>query len=334
MFGDQSESPSNAANLYTNEAKCELLRDQLETLWSNFKHTRSTKLRHYEKMFECDASPGDDEDKQPPSPKTKRIHLCGYLVLSDNEPFLTDCLMSHLDAEYELTSADLISAARHGQSELTLHNLRGRVDSFDSPSRQALLEPGDDVYGNFLEILFGRLVRCNHHEQELRLRRLFFEAVVMHAAKMTCSANLLNLFLSNNHHVKQKLLDVYFPCLFFMTKTFDIFKGEKHTCRFGMLTAWFAKNFLSVHSDDVLLSRLKVDLVLLEFYGRRQQQQRKTRVHPGFNFKFELRLKELARRSFASVYLTYSRAYTPLLNAVGDSLRNYILYFNEIKNLF
>ena len=80
-----------------------------------------------------------------------------------------------------------------------------------SETTSQLLEPVDDIYGNYLEILFCRLVRCTHREQETRLRRLFFESIVLKCGKMTCSANMLNLFLTNDQYVHDKLVNKYFP---------------------------------------------------------------------------------------------------------------------------
>jgi hypothetical protein len=324
LFNDSNEYESNSELTCNKESKILILEKQLENLWLNFENSAKKKLTNYEKIFDSDSLLNEDASQE--QKQKKRIHLCGYLILSDNEPFITNCLINNLKEDYKLTSADLISVAKNGQSELTLHNLLLNLE-FNSTPQNYLLEADDEVYGNFLEIIFCRLVRCNNQEQELRLRRLFFEAIILNNAKMTCSTNLLNLFLSNNHYVKQKLAEKYFPCLFYLSKTFSIFKNEMHMKRFRMLVKWFSKNFLCILDD---LSDTRLDLILFELYGDRHKQL----SQQGFKIDFELKLKKLARNSFVDVYLAHPMLYSPFLNTISDSLRKFILYFNEIKSLF
>jgi hypothetical protein len=323
IFNNLNDDDLSADITSNKESKILILESELEKLWLNFENSAKKKLTNYDRMFE------NSEPSQTPK-QTKRIHLCGYLILSDNEPFITNCLINNLKEDYKLTSADLISVAKNGQSELTLHNLLLNLE-FNSSPQTFLLEPDDEVYGNFLEIIFCRLVRCNNQEQELRLRRLFFEAIILNNAKMTCSTNLLNLFLSNNHFVKQKLIEKYFPCLFYLSKSFNLFKNETHMKRFRMLVEWFAKNILCIHEEN--LSEPKIDLILHEFCANKHKFKSQLNESSS-RLKFDLRLKELARNTFAEVYLTNSASYNTFLNAINDSLRKFILYFNEIKSLF
>ena len=329
-----AQSEVNINLLSSKESKIEVLENELNKLWSNFEYATRKKLTNYDKMFAADSITSEKSsnntsathDDQEKGKQLKRLHLCGYLILSDNEPFITNCLLNNLRESYTLTSGDLISVAKNGTSELTLHNLISNLE-FNSENEINLLEPLDDLYGNFVEILFCRLVRCNNIEQESRLRRLFFEAVILKSAKMTCSTNLLNLFLSNSHHVKQKLLDAYFPCLFYLSNSFDLFKNEIHSKRFQLLTKWFAKMCMCISDDHAA-----IDVILFEFYANRLRV--KVSQTALFNVTFEMRLKELARNSFAKVYRKHARAYNPFLNAISDSLRHFILYGNEIKSLF
>ena len=126
-----------------------------------------------------------------------------------------------------------------------------KFDHENDKSTSELLKPNDDIYGNFLEILFCRLVRCTNQEQELRLKRLFFESILLKNAKLTCSTNMLNLFLTNNQEIKQKLINKYFPCLFYMSNSFSLFQSDLHEKRFTMLTNWLTKQLFFTKSTII-----------------------------------------------------------------------------------
>jgi hypothetical protein len=343
LFGTNASGGS--LNAACTKSKIELIESDFRKLWLSYEYTMKKKLANYEKMFAADETHKTDAASFTSSYNSgrKRIHLGGYLVINDNEPFMISSFMELAKNKYSLTNGDLISAAKNCISELTLYYLMGSVDFSHNVE---LLRAQDDVYGNFVEIIFCRLVRCSNLEQELRLRRLFIELIVLKNAKMTCSANLINLFVSNSQHVKQKLLDVYFPCLFYLSNSFNLFLTRQDEIKFRVLVNWFVRyclfgehldlmpSFVSSSrlntSSPILVSSLthkQIDLIIFEFYANKSIKKK-------FSFNFDLSLKELSRNSFMKVYLNFSQTYADILNAISDPVRQFIFYFNEIKGLF
>ena len=338
LFSTNAVSGGNL-NAVCTKSKIELIESEFRKLWLSCEYTMKKKLANYERMFAADETHKTDTAASFTSGYNsgrKRIHLGGYLVINDNEPFMISSFMELAKNKYNLTNGDLISAAKNCISELTLYYLMGSVDFSQNVE---LLRAQDDVYGNFMEIIFCRLVRCNNLEQELRLRRLFIELIVLKNAKMTCSANLINLFVSNSQHVKQKLLDIYFPCLFYLSNSFNLFLTRQDEFKFRALVNWFVRYCLfgehldlmpSFGSSSILVSSLtqkQIDLIIFEFYANKSIKKK-------FSFNFDLSLKELSRNSFMKVYLNFSQTYADILNAISDPVRQFIFYFNEIRSLF
>lgn len=126
---------------------------------------------------------------------SRQVYVHEWSPFFVGEPILVKNL---LDAEpYTVTNADLIRAARDSFSELTIHFLLNRVDSF-AESRHSLLMPEAVGDGNFMEHLFVRMVREKQRESRFALRRLFLDALVNKDARMTCSRTLLDLFLNED----------------------------------------------------------------------------------------------------------------------------------------
>jgi len=306
-------------------------------IWSDLEIKTKRKLTNYDKIFaanEYKEEEEDDENKYNENQtylNVKRFYLGRYLVYAESEPFLVRSLLDSFNDTYAITHSDLIQAAKSEISELSIYYLLNHLKSFNSCDY--LLEPEDDLYGNFLEILFCRMVKCQDHEKELRLRLLFFEAIILKNAKMTCSTNLLNLFVTNSQYVNKRLLNIYFPCLFYLTNTFLQFKNQYHKQRFQILLNWFVKTCLFDELTDVMASYLnnlndkQTELILFEYYSKKILNRK-------FSLNFDFTLQELARNAFMKLYS--SRANGPnfeFLDAICDSARHFIFYFNEIKSL-
>ena len=179
------------------------------------------------------------------------------------------------------------------------------------------------------------MVRSEEYEKELRLRRLFFEAVVIKDAKMTCSTNLLNLFMNKNEMVQKKLLNVYFPVLFYLSNSFPLFINEFHYQRFKILCNWFAKNRILTDEETKLpsiftldLSPQQIDSFIFEFYSFKSTNDDK------FTINFDQSLKEMSRNTFMKIFTRQNGNNFRFINSVSDSAREFIFYFNEIKSLF
>lgn len=299
-------------------------------IWLDLETKTKKKLSSYDKIFA--ATEYNLESEKITSLNMKRFYLGRYLVYAESEPFLVNSLLQSFKNSYKLTSSDLIQAAKSEISELSIHYLLANLNDFSSFDH--LLEPDDDLYGNFLEIIFCRLVKCTDMDKELRLRLLFFEAIILKNAKMTCSTNLLNLFVTNSQHVQKRLLNIYFPCLFYLINTFLQFKTELHKERFQLLLDWFVKNCLFADESNEIrlyvqtLNAQQLEMIIFEFYSKKMLKQK-------FNFNFDFTLQELARNSFMKVFVN-DRNGTDynFVNLICDSARYFIFYFNELRSLF
>jgi hypothetical protein len=263
--------------------------------------------------------------------------------------------VSRPDAAYSLTRDDLISVAKSSMSELTFYYVLASLD-FEQASNWWLLAPGDDTYGNFVEILFCRLVKGlnSNHEQEVRLRRLFFEMIVVKNAKMTCSLNMLSLFLTQNQFTKQRLVEFYFPVLFYMASSFDLFHSELYKNRFDSLVAWLFNSTIrfEVFSESSLklqatspLSQENIEYMLFQYYSMSATAATVMAVDGedtsrpdgdlAQHFKVNLSLKELSRNQFVKAYAKSQNVCEHrILNLVSEATRRFIFYFNDMKHLF
>ena len=93
IFNDSNEYESNSELECNKGSKILILEKQLENLWLNLENSAKKKLTNYEKIFDSDSLLNEDASQA--QKQKKRIHLCGYLILSDNEPFITNCLISN-----------------------------------------------------------------------------------------------------------------------------------------------------------------------------------------------------------------------------------------------
>lgn len=302
----------------------------LRSEWTTAEKGVQSKLVEFSNFFEPQDESGDtDRDliKSASSiSSSKRVYLGRYFLIRDSEPLLVKTFIENLKDTYVVTKHDLISAAKNASSELTLYYLLSNLEF--NKQNSDLLESLDDLYGNFLEILFCRLVKCNNRDQELRLRRLFMEAVVLKNAKMTCSTNLLSLFVTNNQFIKKRLLNVYFPCLFYLSNSFHLFQSNVHRDRFQMLVSWVFKClFKNQHKCGE--DKHKIDLILFEYYSMKSNNFSVRKI----DFNFDFSLKDLARNAFMKVYLDHANKFK-FIDLINDSNRRFLFYFKEIKNLF
>jgi hypothetical protein len=329
---------TNQPNSHLNSI--EHLSQEIGALWLDMEQLIKKNLNSFDSLFAAD---NEQQKCMITSTLTKRVYLGHYLVLNESEPFLVNELISNSRETYKLTNRDLISVAKNGSSELTLYYLLNNLqfDHENDKTTSELLKPNDDVYGNFLEILFCRLVRCTNKEQELRLKRLFFESILLKNAKLTCSTNMLNLFLTNNQDIKHRLINKYFPCLFYLSNSFALFQTNLHQKRFTMLTNWLAKQLFfsksAIYASNLstmfqfdTLSKQQIEMILFEYYKKRCLLKANQQINLS---PFEFSLKELARISFLKVYLKHDKTYLDFINEINESTRQFILCFNEIKYL-
>jgi hypothetical protein len=333
------------------------LQNDLDVFWINFEINLNKRMSSNEKYFLSDETFVSIQEQQQNENSTskcsktmKRINLGRYLVYCESEPFLIETLIENL-AEVDpdrvkLSNHELILAAKNSICELTIYYLLRNLN-FDEPQNHDLLEPIDDVYGNFMEILLCRSIKCANVEQEQRLRRLFIETIVLKNAKMTCTTNLLYLFLTTNKYIRKRLLHFYFPCLFYLSNSFNLFINETHKKRFNMLFKWFLSNVLLVeeqhHSQacsllaerSSILNNQQIDLLVYEHYA--------TRFNNLAARHSLTSLKELARNSFMKVFSTetalqnstgsYYTHSLDVVNLVNESLRQFLFCSHEIKHL-
>lgn len=266
-----------------------------------------------------------------------------YYIIDDSEPYIIKKFIE--TKEYKVTQTDLISVAHSSLSELTFYYLLAGLD-FENAQNWPLLVAGDDHCGNFVEILFCRLVRGSNAnpEQEIRLRRLFFEMIILNNAKLSCSLNMLSLFMTQNQFTKQRLIEFYFPALFYLAKSVNLFPSDVYKNRFELLTSWLFQSTIQVElaSCGLLnagpMSKEQIELVISQYYSYlppslipdtsdNKSQQVVT--------KFRVNLREMSRDVFMRSYLTRGKpSEDKLLNLISESTRRFIFYMNEIKNLF
>jgi hypothetical protein len=324
-----------------------IIKESLNNDWSQLESYLDKKLEYYRECFE-----------------SKAYNLSDYFIIDESEPYIIKrFLKKQAGPAYTITRSDLISIAKSSMSELTFYYILARLD-FEDRANWPLLAPNDDTYGNFVEILFCRLVKGlnSNHEQEIRLRRLLFDMIVLRNAKMTCSLNMLALFLTRNQFTKQRLVEFYFPVLFYMSNSFNVFHCQLYKDRFDSLVSWLFNSTIKydVFSESSLklqasLGEVDIEFVLYQYYSSSfnsmfveenkgvskassheesvettaTEQQRKK------NFKASLNLKELARNQFVRAYAKNGNIYEDkILNLVSESTRRFIFHFNDMKNLF
>lgn len=309
--------------------------DQISAIWSELETKTKKKLSNYDKIFAAHEYDADAETASS-TMTTKRFYLGRYLVYAESEPFLVGSLLDNFNDSYRITHSDLIQASKSEISELSIYYMLNSVNSdFSSKSNENLLDSDDDLYGNFVEILFCRMAMCcNDSAKEQRLRHLFLKAVILKNAKMTCSTNLLNLFMAGSEQVNKRLRSVYFPCLFYLSQAFLVFKTDMHKQRFNLLVNWFARNFLLTadHNNKSYLDSLneqQIEAIIFEYYAKKSLDTK-------FNFNFDFTLQELSRNSFLKLFTSSCTATecVQFVDAICDSARQFIFYFNEIKSLF
>lgn len=305
----------------------ESIKNYLSTTWIELETQTKATLASYDRIFaateykenieKCKFNEQDMSSSNRKRQKTnKRFYLGKYMVYAESEPFLINEL---LKKSYQIRNMDLIQAVKSEISELTIFYLINNIEVFNSE----LLEPVDEVSGNFLEIIFCRMVNCKDSDREQKLRRIFFEAVILKNAKMTCSFNLLDLFTTNNEYIKRNLFNVYFPCLYFLNKSFGLFQYRSHFSRFNQLTSWYVKKYLLSQEqvnrlESKSLGEQQIDSILVEFYIKNYL----------YIDKFDFSLKEMARSAFVK---SSSKNF---INQINDSTRQFIFYFYELKKLF
>ena len=295
------------------------IEQKMSQIWIAEEASKKATIASFDKIFAAEEYSEKDEPTNKQVIEKKRFCLGRYLVYAESEPFLVEHLLSHLKPTYEISCLDLTQAAQSDVSELTLYNLLKNIDDFNCPSKCGLLEPLDEVQGNFLEILFCRMVRCRNGEQERRLRFLFFEAVVLKNAKMTCSTNLLDVFASNNQEVQTRLLHVYFPCLYFMQNALLSFQSSVHAGRFKLLADWFVRKRIEAPNRHLeALNEQQLEVLVIEFY------------EGNANMSIDLSLKKLARQSFMSLCRSSELGF---VNRISEAARQFLFYLSEIKQL-
>ena len=268
--------------------------------------------------------------------ESKSYSLNDYFIIDESEPYIIKEFLKNGNVSYQVTCNDLISISKSSMSELTFYYILANLD-FEDPANSVLLKPNDDIYGNFVEILFCRLVKGlnSNKEQEIRLRKLFFEMIVLKNAKITCTVNMLSLFMSRNQFTKQRLIEFYFPTLFYLANSFNLFPNELYKKRFDLLVNWlfnnsFKSDFFSGSNFLVTtMSQENIEFVIFQYYSGAMNKSADGQV------KFKLDLKELARNSFMKAYLTRENKYHDrILNLVSESTRKFIFHFDDMKNLF
>jgi hypothetical protein len=295
------------------------------------------KLQYYRECFE-----------------SKAYNLSDYFIIEESEPYIIRRFLRQMGRAYTITRADLISIAKSSMSELTFYYILGGLD-FENRANWPLLAPNDDTYGNFVEILFCRLVKGlnSNQEQEIRLRRLFFDMIVLRNAKMTCSLNMLTLFLTRNQFTKQRLIEFYFPTLFYMVDSFNVFHSQLYKDRFDSLVNWLFNNTIKfdVFSESSLklhgsLSKEKIEFVLSQYYSTsfnsmfveantEKSDEASKNLAVQHKFKANLNLRELARNQFVRGYASKGNIYEDkILNLVSESTRRFIFNFDDMKSLF
>jgi hypothetical protein len=229
-------------------------------------------------------------------------------VYAESEPFLVGELLKE---PYEVTNVDLIQAAKSEISELTLYYLIRSVNKLSAKQ----MDPVDLISGNFLEIIFCRMVRCRQADCVAKLERLFFEAVVLKESKMTCSFNLLNLFVTESEFVRDRFCVKYFPMLFYLNRSFRLFQAV-HLERFNQLVGWFIKSRL--FNVKCPMSYQQKDLVMLGLFKKNRNMS-------------DFTLKEMARSSCYDI--VDSQSSWEVIDQFSDSYRHFIFFFNEIKRV-
>lgn len=288
------------------------IEEYLASFWTELEAKTKTTISSYDRIFAATEYKGNQSEAgkgpvQKAKNREKRFYLGRYLVYAESEPFLVKELLKE---SYEVTNVDLIQAAKSEISELTLYYLMRTLDKFSAKQ----MEPVDHISGNFLEIVFCRMVRCRQMDRVAKLERLLFEAVVLKNAKMTCSFNLLNLFVTQDDFVRGRFFEKYFPILFYLNRSFRIFP-ESHLVRFNALVDWFVQNHCS---HKCAINSAQIDLVVLGLCQGRQSPR-------------DFSLKEMARSSCLNN--SNSQGYERIIDRFNDSTRHFIFYINEMKKL-
>ena len=337
--------------------------DEAKTsVWMRLGETLNARLVSYDTFFAPDPTSSSKQHEQQPqqqAPTRPRIYIGNYLITSESEPFLISAMFEHrrrvAAADYTLTASDLISAAKSASSELTLYYLLLNVSDFASRESRHLLDDLDDSGrrigsagggggGNFLEILFCRMCRSGDHEQTKRLQMLFFEAVVVKGAQMTCGTHMLELVTAHQDTASMhgQVYAKYLPCLFYLSKSFGVFRTSEDARRFDMLVEWLVRHVYWKSGSSLggallmPLSKEQIEAVVHD-YVRRRCESSWSAVKPT-KIKLELSLKEMARRSFLDVYRSMGATspvarHATFVNSISRTARHYILGFDEIKHL-
>lgn len=288
------------------------IEENLASFWTELEAKTKTTISSYDRIFaatEYKENPSETDKSliQRAKNHSKRFYLGRYLVYAESEPFLVKELLKE---SYEVTNLDLVQAAKSEISELTLHYLMQTLDKLSAKQ----MGPVDHVSGNFLEIVFCRMVRCRQMDRVAKLERLLFEAVVLKNAKMTCSFNLLNLFVTEDNFVRERFYVKYFSILFYLNRSFRIFP-ESHLKRFNALVDWFLKSHFSYKCAK---NSAQVDLAILGLCQESQSPR-------------DFSLKELARSSCLNN--SYSQGYERIIDRFNDSTRHFIFFVNEMKKI-
>ena len=295
------------------------INQRMAQIWIAEEVSKKATIASFDKIFAAEEYSERDYLSNNQVIEKKRFCLGRYLVYAESEPFLVEHLLAHLKPTYQISCLDLTQAAQSDVSELTLYKLLKNIDDFNCPSKCGLLNPLDEMQGNFLEILFCRMVRCKIEEQERRLRFIFFEAVILKNAKMTCSTNLLEVFASNNQEVQAKLLHVYFPCLYYMQNVLLSFQSTAHASRFRLLANWFVRKRIGTSNQHLnALNEQQLEVLVIEFYGGNE------------NMSIDFSLKKLARQSFMSLYRSSEFGF---VDRISEAARQFLFYLSEIKQL-
>lgn len=295
--------------------------------WSDQESRIRSEIDSLERFFNRSPpkpSPNDNQQKN----NRRNIFIHDWAPFYIGEPIL---IKNRLESdEYEITNRDMIVAAKEAYSELSLHFLIDRVDSFTNNCHLSLLETENELEGNFMEQVFCRLCREKQRDSRFALRRLFLEAIILKNAKMTCTRALVSLFLSDDQVFQYRLTSQFFPMLFFLSKAFRLFTSELDEQRFGELVTWMHSRIFP--PTNLELSRDHIDNVLMEYYGHSRSYFKQAKVQ----FKSEMSLKELARRQFmrssSSILSTTNNA--DFLNKINDSFRLFLFFMQELNNIF
>lgn len=346
-------SSSQSVKIFDDHTSCltienrdKLMRHIFETsakvYWSEFETRVRREVESLERFFNKSTTRANQQQHH----QLRNIYVHEWSPFFVGEPILVKNLLDSVQGNYNLTSNDLILAARESYSELTIHFLIDSVSSFSQNAE--LLSSDEDDGGNFLEHLFCRMCRERQRDSRFALRRVFLEALIMRNAKMTCSRALLELFLSDDQVHQFRLSSTYFPMLFLLSKCFRLFLTEQDQRRFEQLTAWMhSRTFTSPPSQKAntitttpttstpALSTDQIDLIFLEYFSHRTSHFKQVKTV----FSFDLSLKDLARREFMKLVSLPSpkppsKSNEFLLNKVNDSLRTFLFYVLDLNNIF